>query len=373
MKLLILQEKLKEGLNLVERISAKSLSLPILSNIRIVAEKNFLNLSSTNLETGINWWALAKVEKEGGITVPARLFSDFCGLLPNQQVAIGVKGLTLSLNCGNYQAVLKGLSVEDFPIIPPADQGLSFSVNGRSFCQGLSQIVEIASLSGSRPEISGIYFSFQKDLIKMAATDSFRLGEKNIPISCPVEKEYSLILPQKAAKEVINIFGEKEDVKIYLTANQISFESLMPETPHPQIQLISRPIDGEYPNYQEIIPKKNETQIVFQRKELINQIKTASLFGGKINEIKLKINPQKGEVGFFSQNPELGEYQSFLSCQIKGKALEVSFNHRFLVEGLLSMKSAEVIFGLNGEGGSAVLKPKGDISYLYVVMPIKSA
>ena len=373
MKLLILQEKLKQGLALVERISAKSLSLPILSNISLKAERNFLNLSSTNLETGINWWALAKVEKDGGITVPARLLSGFCGLLPNQQVNLETKDLTLSLKCGNYQTLLKGLSVEEFPIIPQTSQGISFSVNGRSFCQGLSQVVEIASLSGSRPEISGIYFSFQENLIKMAATDSFRLGEKNIPISCPIEKEYSLILPQKAAKEVINIFGEKEEIKIYLTANQISFESLMSETPHPQVHLVSRLIDGEYPNYQEIIPKKNETQLVFQRNEFINQIKTASLFSGKINEIKLKISPQKGEIGLFSQNPELGEYQSFLPCQIKGKALEVSFNHRFLVEGLLNMKSAEVVFELNGEGGPAVLKPKGDLSYLYVVMPIKGA
>ncbi len=373
MKLLILQEKLKEGLSLVGRISSKSLSLPILNNILIRAEKNFLNLSSTNLETGINWWAFAKVEKEGGITVPARLLSDFCGLLPNQPIELETKDLTLSLKCGNCQTLLNGLSVEDFPIIPQITQGLSFSVNGRSFCQGLSQVVEIASSSGARPEISGIYFSFQKDLIKMAATDSFRLGEKTLSASNAIEKECSIILPQKAAKEVINIFSEKEEIKIYLTANQISFESLMPETPHPQVHLVSRLIDGEYPNYQEIIPKKNEVQLIFQRNEFINQIKTASLFSGKINEIKLKINHQKGGVEFLSQNSEIGQYQSFLPGQVKGKTLEVSFNHRFLAEGLLSMKSAEVIFELNGEAGPAVLKPKGDISYLYVIMPIKNS
>ena len=372
MKLLILQKKLKEGLSFVERISSRSMSLPILNNILLKAEKNFLSLSGTNLEMGINWWTLAKVEKEGAITVPARLFSSFCGLLPNQQVKLELKGSSLNVECENYNTSLKGLSVDEFPIIPQISQGIDFLVNGRSFCSGLSQIVDFVSVSSTRPEIAGIYFSFQKDLIKIAATDSFRLGEKSVSINGSIEKEYSLILPQKTAKEVINIFGEKEEIKISLTANQISFESLMQETSHPQVQLISRLVEGEYPSYQEIIPQKNEAQIIFQKNEFVNQIKTASLFSGKINEVKLKIDSKKRAIEILSQSQELGEYKSFISCQVKGKAMEISFNHRFLLEGLLNIKSSEVVIEFSGESGPAVLKPKGDNSYLYVIMPIKA-
>jgi DNA polymerase-3 subunit beta len=378
MKLIILQEKLKEGIGIVERVSTKSLSLPILNNILVKTEKNFLNLASTDLETGIKWWALAKIEKEGTITIPTRIFSSFINFLPNKQVTLESKNSTFNIECENYQTTLKGLSSEDFPIIPQIGGEESVSVNSRSFCQSLNQVADIAIPSTAKPEISGILFVFQKDFIKIAATDSFRLGEKtfyyNLKKPNALSKEYSLILPQKAAKEIINIFGEREgELRICFSPNQVLFELPMAETSHPQIQLVSRLIEGEYPNYKEIIPKKYETQAIFQRNELLNQIKSASLFSGKINEVKLKIDPKKERVELFSQSPELGEYRSYLSGKIKGKEFEVSFNHRFLIEGLLNIKSSEVVFELTGSEGPGVLKPAGDSSYLYVVMPIKAS
>lgn len=378
MKLTILQEKLKKGVEVVEKISGKSLSLPILNNILVKSEKNFLNLAATDLEIGIKWWALAKVEKEGAITIPAHVFSSFLNFLPNKQITLELKNSTLTIECENYQTTLKGLSPEDFPIIPQISGGEPILVDSHSFCQGLNQIVDIAVSSAAKPEISGVFFIFQKDFIKMAATDSFRLGEKtfshNLKTPSSLSKEYTLILPQKAAKEIINIFGEREgELRIYFSPNQVLFESPMAETSHPQAQLISRLIEGEYPNYQEIIPKKYEAQVIFQRNEFLNQIKSAALFGGKVNEVKLKIDPKKGKVEIFSQNPDLGEYHSHLAGRIKGKELEVSFNHRFLTDGLLNIKSSEVIFELTGSEGPGVLKPAGDPSYLYVVMPIKAS
>jgi DNA polymerase-3 subunit beta len=378
MKLIILQEKLKEGVEIVESISTKSLSLPVLNNIFIKTEKNFLNLTATDLEIGIKWWTLAKIEKEGAITIPAHILSTFLNFLPNKKVTLELKNSSLVIECENYHTTLKGFNPEDFPIIPQIGGGEFVLVESRSFCQGLSQLADIAIPSTAKPEISGIFFVFQKDFIKMAATDSFRLGEKtfyyNRKTPSPLSKEYALILPQKAAKEIINIFGEREgELRIYFSPNQVLFESPMVETSHPQTQLISRLIEGEYPNYQEIIPKKYETQIVFQRNEFLNQIKSAALFSGKVNEVKLKINPKKEKVELFSQNPDLGEYRSHLSGKIKGKEIEISFNHRFLSDGLLNIKSPEVVFELTGSEGPGVLKPAGDPSYLYVVMPIKAS
>ena len=379
MKLIILQEKLKEGIGIIERISTRSLSLPVLNNILVKAEKNFLNLATTDLEIGIKWWALAKIEKEGVITIPARIFSTFVSFLPNKQVTLELKGSTLVIECENYQTTLKGFSPEDFPIIPQISEGESVLVDSHSFCQGLNQIVDIATPSTAKPEISGIFFIFQKDFIKMAATDSFRLGEKtfyqNLKTPSPLlSKEYTFILPQKAAKEIINIFGEKEgELQICFSPNQILFELPMAETSHPQVQLISRLIEGEYPNYQEIIPKKYETQVILQRNEFLNQIKSAALFSGKVNEVKLKIDPKKEKMEVFSQSPDLGEYHSYLAGKIKGKELEVSFNHRFLIDGLLNIKSSEVVFELTDSEGPGVLKPAGDENYIYVVMPIKAS
>ena len=378
MKLIILQEKLKEGIGIIERVSIKSLTLSILNNVLLKTEKNFLNLVTTDLETGIKWWSLAKVEKEGSLTVPTKVLSSFVNFLPNKQITLELKDLVLDIECGNYQTKIKGQSADEFPIIPQITEGESISVNSQSFCQSLNTIVDIPVPSTAKPEISGIYFAFQKDCIRMTATDSFRLAEKTFFLegqaSSSLSKECAFILPQKAAREIVNIFGGKEgELRIYFSPNQVLFELPMVETPHPQIQLISRLIEGEYPNYEAIIPKKSETQVSFQRNEFLNQIKSASLFSGKINEVKLKIDPKKERVELFSQNPDLGEYRSYLPGRIKGKELEISFNHRFLADGLLNIKSPEVVFELTGPEGPAVLKPAGDQTYLYVVMPIKAS
>lgn len=374
MKLIILQNKLKQGLNIIERVSSKSFNLPILRNLLLKTEKNFLLLVTTDLEIGIKWWVLSKIEKEGEVTVPTSILSTFVSLLPEKPVELTTHNQILSVECEGYKTKIKGQSSEDFPIIPEISEGISFSLDSYSFCQAVNQIVDIVLPSTVRPEISGIHFFIQKDLIKMAATDSFRLGKKTLFLKKPltIEKEISLILPQKTAKEIINIFGEKQgELKILVSPNQILFESTMSETPHPEIRLTSKLIEGEYPNYQEIIPKKYETQVILDKQEFLNQIKAASLFSGKINEVKFKIDPKKEIVEISSQNPETGEYHSLLSGKTKGKEEEISFNYKFLNSGLLNIKSSEVIFELNGEVGPGVLKPVGDESYIYVAMPIK--
>ena len=380
MKTIILKEKLKQGISIVERISAKSLKLPILNNILIKAEKNFLNLVSTDLEVGISWWSLAKIEKEGKITIPSRVFSNFINFLPDKSISLSLKELNLKIDCENYHTSLKGMDSEEFPIIPEMPKTEKVLVQSKVFCQGLSQVVDIPSNSSIKPEISGIYFLFQKNLITITATDSFRLGEKKIylnPPSASISMDYSFILPQRAAKEIINIFNEKEEgLTIYFSPNQILFETPLSETSHPEIQLTSRLIEGEYPNYQEIIPQKTETQVIFQIKEFINQIKSASLFGGKINEIKLKIDPLKNQLTIFSQDSNIGEYQSCLNARIKGSPCEVSFNHRFLLDGLLSIaigkeKGSEAVLELINSEKPGVLRTMVGDDYLYLIMPIK--
>ena len=381
MKIIILKEKLKQGINIVERISTKSLNLPILNNILMKTEKNFLNLISTDLEIGISWWSLAKIEKQGEITIPSRIFSNFVSFLPNKPVNLNLKELNLEIDCENYHTSIKGMNSEEFPIIPKILKNEKISVQSKLFCQALSQVVDITSHSSIKPEISGVYFLFQKNIITIVATDSFRLGEKKIYLDSSlvnISKDYSFILPQRAVKEIINIFNEKEeDLTIYFSSNQILFETQLSETPHPEIQLISRLIEDEYPNYQEIIPQKTETQITFQVGEFINQIKSAALFSGKINEIKLKIDPLKNQLTLFSQDSNIGEYQSCLSVKIKGSPCEISFNHRFLLDGLLNIalkqgKNSEAILELINSEKPGILRPVEKDDYLYLIMPIKN-
>jgi DNA polymerase-3 subunit beta len=372
MKILILKENLKEGLSIVERVAQKSLSLPVLNNILIKGEKNLVSLTATNLEIGIRWWALAKNEKQGEIAVPARLLLNFISLLPNGPLELETEGLSLRVKSGKYKSQIKGISPDEFPILPQVSKEEGVSLDGPTFCQALSQVFDIASPSLTRTEISGVFFQFQKDQTKIVATDSFRLGEKKVFFKSSLTKEYSFILPHLAAREVVSIFGEnKGEVGVHFSPNQILFESMLPETKHPQIHLVSRLVEGDFPDYQTIIPKKFETKAILSRSEFLNQIKSASLFSGKVSDVKLNISPQAEKVEVFSQNQDFGEYQGLVTGKIKGKPLSVSFNHRFLAEGLLRIKTPEVIFELTNEEEPAVLKPVGAEDFLYVVMPIK--
>jgi len=374
MKIIILQEKIKEGIQIVEKICSKSLSLPILNNILLRAEKNFITLEATDLELGISWSYLTKIEEEGTAVLPSKILSSFINFLPPKPIIFLSKDQVLFIECENYKTKIKTLNPEEFPLLPKITEEESFLINAKTFCQSLSQVVDFSTLSTSKPEISGIYFSFKKDQITITATDTFRLGEKKIFLKIPssLKKEYSFILPQKTARELINIFGEKEgEIKIYFTPNQILFEFLNEEITQPKIKLISRLIEGEFPNYQEIIPKKYETQITLPKNEFLNQIKIAAIFSGKTNEIKFKIIPKENKIEFSSQNPDLGEHQSSLTGKMKGNAVDIAFNCKFLTDGILNIKSQDIILELNGEDQAGVLKPSDDPSYIYIVMPIK--
>jgi len=373
MKVEILKDNFKKGLNIIEKIIGKNLSLPILDNVLINTEESFLSLTSTDLETAIKLWILTKIHKKGKVVVPARFLSNFVSLLPEEKVVLEEKKQNLLIECKNYKTQIQGYNPEEFPIIPEIKNPEFLEVDNKKFCFGLSQIVEMASLSQTRPEISGIYFLFSNNLIKIVATDSFRLAEKTVPLGKKIKKEYSFILPQKPTREIINILGEREGkLKIYFSPNQTLFEFPMKGVSHPQVQITSRLIEGEYPSYQEIIPKKFKTHIVLKKDKFLNQIKTASLFSGKINEVKITINLQKKEVEIFAQSPDIGESKSSLSAKIEGDPMQVSFNHKFLIDGLSNIKSSEVIFDLTKEEGPCVLKPMGDSSYIYVIMPIKA-
>jgi len=377
MKLIILKDVLKKGVATVEKISQKVLTLPILQNILFETEKNFLKLSTTNLESGIIWWGLSKTEKEGQICIPTKLFSNFLNFLPQKPIKIETEEMEnqiMDLECENYKTKIKGFNVEDFPIIPQIKDGEFITIKTEQFCGALAKIINIPSPSMTRPEISGIFLQFQNDLIKLVATDSFRLAEEKIFTKNNILKEYSLILPQTTAREIVSVFTEKKgDLKIYLSANQIFFEYMMEEVDHPQIQFTSRLVEGEYPNYQEIIPKKYGTRLILQKEEFLNQIKTASFFSGKINEIKMKVEPKNKKIEIFSQNPDLGEYRSELKGKVEGKELAISFNHRFLVDGINEIKTKELVLEFTGGEGAAALKPLDEEEYLYIIMPIKAS
>jgi len=369
------QEKLKKALSVIEKVSSKSPTLPILNNILLSAEKNILKLSATDLEVGANFQVLGKVSNPGQIAVSGRLLFGFINLLPGGNVSLSVSSQDLIVESGKYRTKIKGLLADEFPIIPKVEEDDFVLINSINFCSSLTQVYNIPAPSTARPEISGVYFSFNKNSLVLAATDSFRLGEKNVGlIKSNLKKSINIIIPQKTAREIINIFSEEEkELKVSVSDSQIMIESFLEGSSAPNIMLTSRLIDGEYPAYSEIIPQKHITSITLPRKDFLNHIKGASLFVNKNNEVKLKINSKKGTLEILASASAGGDYSSTIEGSVLGEDVEIVFNYRFLIDGLASILSEKVLFELNGDSGPAVLKPSGGGDYLYVVMPIKSS
>lgn len=378
MKISLLSKNLKKGVSIVEKVAGKVSTLPILNNVLIEADSNFIKLSATDLEIGIQWWSLCKTDNEGKVAVPAKFFSQLINSLNDEKLNIEEKNKTIIIESQKYKTQVKGFSPEDFPIIPSFVKDIFIEINSKKLKEGLSDVIDFASLSQVRPEISGIYFIFSDKELKLATTDSFRLAEKTIFFSEKKDdyknlfkKEISFILPQKTAKELISILSDTEkNIKIYLSESQVMFETTLKETDHPEVNLVSRLIEGEYPSYQDIIPKESQTKITADKEEFIKQLKIASLFGGKINEVKIKTSSELKNFEILSKDADLGENKSNIAAGVEGDKAEVSFNWKFVLDGLSRIKSSEVFFGLQGSKGPAILKPVGDQSYLYVVMPI---
>jgi DNA polymerase III subunit beta len=377
MQIICLQENLKYALNIVERIIGRNLTLPILNNLLLSAEKNKLKISSTNLEIGINCWVSSKVQAKGSITVPARLISEFVNNLPNKKIELKTKDGNLEIKCEKFKAVFKGLPADDFPLIPKIKNDPLIKIQGNHLRNAFSQVVEMSSMSESRPEISGIFMKFEDGSIRLAATDSFRLAEKTLRLDpnslSKVSKEQSLIIPQRTIQELIRILSEKDgladkqetEAEIVLSGGQALFDL-------GQTQVISRLIDGQYPDYQQIIPDKTQIQVVVNRQEIINNIKIASLFSGKINDVKISINPEKSLIEISSKDIDIGEHKSQIKTKIEGKAkVEIIFNYRYLLDGLNNILSDKVVLGLNDSASPVTVRPVGDTSYIYLVMPIK--
>jgi len=370
MKIICLQENLKNGLNMVQNITGKNLTLPILNNILLTIEKKQLKLSTTDLEMAITSQVSCKIEKEGSITIPAKLLVNFINNLPNKKIEASVKNNIIDLKCENYKSNIKGLDAKDFPIIPKIKAEPILELDAFNFKEALEQVINFVSISDIRPEISGVLFDFSSEKrIKLVATDSFRLGEKILEIKNNKIKKSelnSVIIPYKTIQELIRIISNQKEnlLEISIESNQILFKL-------PEVQIISRLIEGNYPNYQQLISKQFDTTAIIEREELIKAVKIGSYFSSKINDIRLKINSKKSRIEAFSQDIELGENSSEIKSDIKGKDVEIIFNHRYLLDGLNNINTEKIVIGFNGEISPGIIRPEGKDDFTYIIMPIK--
>ncbi|OGF26164.1 DNA polymerase III subunit beta [Candidatus Falkowbacteria bacterium RIFOXYB2_FULL_34_18] len=373
MKISILQENLKNGLFTVAHIASKNVNLPILNNIMIEASNGNIKLVSTNLEVGITSLVRGKIEKEGGFTVESKVFFDFISLLPNQKVDIELKDNKLLIQSGDYKTTIKGQSTEDFPLIPIINDNDFFEANLEDFRKALTQVVFAVSTSESRIELSGVLFQFLNNKLIMAATDSFRLAEKEIIIKTKKQEDKNIIIPAKTLQELIRILSsvklenleESNKIKFFVSDNQIMFKI-------GNTEMMSRLIEGQYPDYKQIIPNGTETTVIVDRNELIRAIKAASIFSkAGINDVNLDFPLGKNKMVISSTSSQMGDNITNLDAQVSGKDNGVTVNFRYLIDGLNNINSENIKLEIINNNTPCILKAENDYTYFYIIMPIK--
>lgn len=366
MKLSLTQENLSRALGSVGRIVSTRSTLPVLSNVLLSAEGNQLRLSATNLEIGIHYIIRGKVDEEGTLTVPARLFSDFVGSLPDGNIELESQDYNLQVRTKHYQSHLNGISSEEYPLIPRVSGTPIITLPAAEIKQALQQVVVAASLDEARPVLAGVYLFREDDELVVVATDSYRLAERRLPFG-EGKEDVKVIIPARTIQELIRLIGDEEgELEVYLADNQVMFKLA-------DIELVSRLIEGSFPPYQQIVPKETETGFEIDTAEFSRITKVASLFARENNgSVRLEIKAE-GEVKLISSDSEVGGNTSSAECEALGEDGEVALNARYLSEALSVIGSDTVQFGLSGRLNPCVLQPAGDeSSYLHIIMPLRT-
>ncbi len=374
MRFISLQENLKRGLNIVGHITSKNINLPILNNILIKTEGGNIEFVSTNLEIGVVHQVRGKIESEGQFTVDSKLITEYVNLLSSgEKVKIEEKDGELRVESGNYKTKIKGESAKEFPLIPTIPKNNPYICKIEELKKALNGVVFAVSTSENRMELTGVLFSFNKKQLSLAATDSYRLAERELGfIGEELNSEVKIIVPAKTVQELLRVLnsfdglGETEnaqEVKIYLSENQILFTV-------DSVDLISRLINGHYPDYKQIIPVKTQTDTLIERTELIRAVKAAALFSKTgINDITLRFFKSKIIVSSFSGAS--GESEVELEAETKGIDNEITINYRYLLDGLNNIEGERVKIGVINSTTPCLLKSEKENGYLYIVMPIR--
>ena len=344
-------EKIKSALTVVDRITGKNLTLPVLGSVLWVATNKTLKLRATNLSIGIEVEIPAKIEKEGTIAIRGDILSSLFSVIHN----LSVKTKTNSI-------ILKSIPHEDFPTIPTIE-GESFLIPSKKLIEGIKSVYYGASISEIKPEIGSVYIYPEEDMLIFVSTDSFRLAEKKVKIKQKLSFD-GILIPFKNVVEIIRVFeNNEEDIKITLQKNQISFYTS-------KIYLTSRVVDGNFPDYKQIVPKNSTTGAVILKQDFISSLKISNIFSDKFNQVTFIIKPLEKVFEIESKNTDIGENITLLSGALSGEDVSVNFNYKYILDCFQSISADSLNLELNGSNRPMVIRPVGDSSFMYLVMPM---
>ena len=363
MKAICLSENLSSGLAIISRITGRNTILPILNNVLIEAVNGKLILSSTNLEIAVVTKIGANVMRQGKVTVPARLMYEFVTLNKDNNLSLELSETKLNLVSENNNASLNTLSVNDFPPIPESEDGLKISLDKDKFFKALEKIVFACAVGETRPVLMGVFLRILKNSLTLVGTDSYRLSEIVID-NIGIDEEVEVLIPATTILEIIKIFS-KDDTKIdiNISSNQIEISDLV-------TKIISKLISGNFPEYREIIPSSFKTEIILDKKELIDTLKLAQSFS-RDNSGNVVFKIKDNNLTIISRSDQFGENISKINSEISGEDMRVIFNVKFIIEFLERVDCQKINFSLNNSSSPVRITTPQIDNFIYIVMPLK--
>jgi DNA polymerase-3 subunit beta len=365
-----MQENLARGLSVVSRAVSTRSTLPVLANVLLKTEDAGLKLTATNLEIGITYWVPGKIESDGATTVPAKLLTDYVNALQGgERVDLELTaGETLHLRAGRSESHLKGIDADEFPAIQTAGERPTTRIAQNVLRQALEETAFAAASDEARPILTGVLARFEGSTLTLAAADNYRIAVKTIPILDAVA-ETSVVIPARALNELARILADVDepvDIVLAQARNQILFHL-------EGVDLVSRLIDGQFPNYQQVLPQSHTTRAVLDREELLRAVRPAALIAHEsANIVKLQIEAN-GNAGItVSANAEVGDHVGQVEAAVEGDGTTIAFNARYLADVLTNVDAEQFALELNGPLSPGVFRPIGDDQYVHVVMPVRT-
>jgi len=362
MKFSVNKDKLLEGLQTVQNVVSTRTTLPILSNVLLQAVDGQLRLTTTDLDVGVRGSIEAQIEKAGATTLPARRLFTIVRELPAAEIQIDVDSKNVaSIRSGQSFFKILGLPEEEFPPLPKFENAKTFTIRQKDLRDGLKKTSYAISTDETRYVLNGILCSFKDNKLTLVATDGRRLALVDIELEFPRSQEVDIIVPTKAVTELQRLLGEEGDVKLTVGENQVSFEV-------DGTLLVSKLIEGNYPNYRQVIPAETRERVTLERETFLNAVHRVSLLASeKSNSVKLVFS--KNNIDIMSNTPEVGEASESLAVQYKGKEFSIAFNPEFLMAPLRNLPNDEIFLDLTDEMSPGVIKIQ--TPFLYVLMPMR--
>lgn len=365
MRIQITQTNFAKALSLLSRVASNRTPLPILANILLNVSASNLETAATNLEVAITHHTKGKIEQKGSVAVPARLLNDFVAQLPKDlTVDLVFDKNKLFITAGSYSSTIQGVSAEDFPALPTISNGKKVELDTETLKNALTRVMLAASHDETRPVLGGVYFHSATDGLYMAATDGYRLAEAKV---APAVKGVAAIVPLSSLQDVLKIAQDASGGTVTLQFDEGQFGAISEDT-----TLVSRLVDGQYPEYRQLIPKKSDISFTLSREELLTAAKLAGLFARESGgSITIKASEGDKAVTVSSVASQVGDNSSVLSGQVSGSG-EVVLNVRYLTDALGCFEGETINFRFSGSISPCVLTAKDQPGYQHIIMPLKS-